>query len=334
MSQTRDFSIRDAVDRHLRERQHEVSESTLQNQRYALKRFVEFCDSNGIEAISELDGFDLADFRLERQEAVSSTTVYNNLTSLRTFVRWCEQRDLLPHGLADGMTVPNREGEVRETALDADRAKKILSYLEKYEYASFRHTMLALLWDTGMRVGTLRALDIGDVHADEQYAEARHRPETDTPLKNGVGGEREINLHQWAADVVSGYIQERRDEKLDRHGRRPLLTTRDGRPRVNTLRYHVYRVTSPCYYGSCPHGRDPDNCVATAYSQGSKCPSSLSPHPVRRGAITAWLNDGHAKELLSDRMDVSTDVLEKHYDARSESEKRELRREAFGMEET
>ncbi|ERH09506.1 MAG: hypothetical protein J07HX64_01263 [halophilic archaeon J07HX64] len=44
------------------------------------------------------------------------------------------------------------------------------------------------------------------------------------------------------------------------------------------------------------------------------------------------MNDGHSKELLSDRMDVNTDTLEKHYDARTESEKRQLRREQFDME--
>jgi hypothetical protein len=49
-------------------------------------------------------------------------------------------------------------------------------------------------------------------------------------------------------------------------------------------------------------------------------------------AITNFLNDGHSKELISDRMDVSVDVLEKHCDARSESEKRELRREMFEMD--
>ncbi len=44
------------------------------------------------------------------------------------------------------------------------------------------------------------------------------------------------------------------------------------------------------------------------------------------------MNDGHSKELISDRMDVSVDVLDKHYDARGESEKRELRREMFEMD--
>lgn len=49
------------------------------------------------------------------------------------------------------------------------------------------------------------------------------------------------------------------------------------------------------------------------------------------GGITAWLNDGHPKELISDRMNVGTDTLEKHYDARTGNEKRELRKEAFDM---
>jgi hypothetical protein len=62
-----------------------------------------------------------------------------------------------------------------------------------------------------------------------------------------------------------------------------------------------------------------------------RCPSSVPPHAIRRSAITAWLNEGHSKELLSDRMNVSTKTLEKHYDARTESEKRELRQEAFNM---
>ena len=46
-----------------------------------------------------------------------------------------------------------------------------------------------------------------------------------------------------------------------------------------------------------------------------------------------WLNEAHRKELISDGMDVITDTLEKHYDARTESEKRQLRQEAFDMAE-
>ena len=92
-------------------------------------------------------------------------------------------------------------------------------------------------------------------------------------------------------------------------------------------------MTRPCEYeNTCPYERNLEDCEATAYNAACKCPGSVSPHPLRRSAITNFLNDGHSKELISDRMDVSVDVLEKHYDARSESEKRELRREMFEME--
>jgi hypothetical protein len=65
-----------------------------------------------------------------------------------------------------------------------------------------------------------------------------------------------------------------------------------------------------------------------------RCPSSVPPHALRRSAITEWLNRGHNKELLSDRMNVSTKTLDKHYDARTAGEKRELREELFEMDKS
>jgi hypothetical protein len=58
----------------------------------------------------------------------------------------------------------------------------------------------------------------------------------------------------------------------------------------------------------------------------------VKPHSIRRSAITYWLNEGHAKQLVSDRMDVSPDVIDQHYDARSAEEKREMRRDMFEMD--
>jgi site-specific recombinase XerD len=330
---TRNMSPTEATERYLRERKNDVSDSTYRNHSYALNHFTEFCAEHGIEYINDIDGFDLADFRLQRQEVVQSTTVYNNLTTVRTFIRWCEYRDLVQQGLADGMTIPDREGEVRETKIDAERAEKILQHLERFEYASFRHALFSILWDTRIRAGTVRGIDLRDFHPEENYVEIHHRPETDTPLKNGNGAERYVNLHSDVSQVIEHYIQTKRKKVTDDYGREPLLTTRHGRPAISTIQNAIHRITQPCFYSrTCPHNRDIDSCEATSHDDFSKCPSSLSPHSVRRGAITEWLNEGHHKELLSDRMDVSEDILEKHYDARTESEKRKLRKDAFDID--
>jgi hypothetical protein len=49
-------------------------------------------------------------------------------------------------------------------------------------------------------------------------------------------------------------------------------------------------------------------------------------HAVRRGGITHYLSSDVPQEAVSNRADVSPDVLEKHYDQRSQKNKMEQRR--------
>jgi len=59
----------------------------------------------------------------------------------------------------------------------------------------------------------------------------------------------------------------------------------------------------------------------------SRCPSSRSPHDLRSGRLTYYQLKETGREVVSDRMDASDEVLEKHYDRRSERQKAEQRRD-------
>jgi site-specific recombinase XerD len=323
-----------AVERYLKEREPEVSKATLQNHRYALKRFTEWCEQEELEDISELDGFHIHDYKIHRREngGIEETTLRGNMNTLRVFLRWLEAMEVVDSGLADRMIIPRPSDDSRDTKIEPETAESILEYLQKFEYATFRHALFALLWDTGFRLGTVSALDLGDYHSEDQYLEVHHRAKTGTPLKNGDKAEREVNIHRWVCDILDDYVRIHREEVTDDYDRDPLLTSQFGRPALGNLRNHINSLTRPCHYaGECPHNRNQADCEATKHKWSQRCPSSVPPHALRRSAITAWLNDGHRKELISDRMNVSTKTLDKHYDARTKGEKRELRREAFGI---
>lgn len=75
------------------------------------------------------------------------------------------------------------------------------------------------------------------------------------------------------------------------------------------------------------HNRIIDECESTGVRTGaSKGPSSLSPRAVRRGPITHWLSSDVPEPIVSARANVSTEVLDKHYDRRTERKKMEQRR--------
>jgi integrase len=169
---------------------------------------------------------------------------------------------------------------------------------------------------------------LDDYDREEQYIELRHRPEYGTRLKNKADGERFVALNAEVCDALDAYIQYNRIEEKDDEGRKPLFASRCGRAAKSSLRDSIYRISRPCEYtGDCPHDREIGSCEAMDRNKASRCPSSVSPHAIRRGSITEHLSKDVPEKVVSDRMNVGLDVLEKHYDRRTESEKAEQRRD-------
>jgi hypothetical protein len=67
--------------------------------------------------------------------------------------------------------------------------------------------------------------------------------------------------------------------------------------------------------------------VATEHGRESKCPSARSPHDVRSGRVTGYRLQDVPRVVVSDRMDASEEILDKHYDRRSERQRAAQRRE-------
>jgi site-specific recombinase XerD len=316
---------------YLRERQGEVSDRTLQAHHYRLEQFIRWCDRNDVENLNDLTGRDLHQFRLWRKDDgdLNTVSLRTQLQTLRVFTRFCETIDGVSAGLSDRVRMPeaSAEEERSRAVLPAERAHDVLEHLRQFEYASLPHVVLELLWHTGIRMGAAHALDVPDYDSEGAYVAVRHRPETETALKNAGNGERLVALSLEVCEVLDDWIDHNRPNVTDERDRRPLLATRHGRLAKSSLRGIVYRVSRPCYYADhCPHGRDVESCEGTDHGTFSRCPSAVSPHAIRRGSITYHLTNDVPERVVSDRMNVSQDVLEAHYDERTEEQRVEQRR--------
>jgi hypothetical protein len=95
------------------------------------------------------------------------------------------------------------------------------------------------------------------------------------------------------------------------------------------MRAWSYLATEPCLHSPCPHDRERASCEYVNYTHASKCPSSRSPHQIRRGSITWQLDLGIPPAVVAERVNASTDVIKLHYDAASPRERMERRRRPF-----
>ena len=304
-------------------KQTECAESTVYNHRFRLKPFFQWCKENSIDNLNDLSGRDLQTYRLWRRENsnLKKVTMQNQLGTLRVFLKWAGTIEAVPGDLYDKLLIPSAspEEEQRDEMLEAGRAERILGYLDKFQYASNEHTLLALLWETGIRIGAANSLDLADVDFENGHLQLVHRPDEDTTLKNGQGGQRLVAMSSDLAKLLGDYIDVQRADIEDKYGRQPLLTTSTARMSRTTMRRIIYKITAPCFLD--------EPCSECYDSSDKRCGDSVSPHSVRRGSITHYLSEDVAIDVVSDRMNVSRKTLKKHYDKRSEEVKVEQRRD-------
>lgn len=120
----------------------------------------------------------------------------------------------------------------------------------------------------------------------------------------------------------------------DDHGRKPVFSTRYGRRGKNGLREIIYSLTEPCTIGAeCPVGKDPETCAwAVNQNKASKCPESVSPHALRKGAATRLLGKGIDDSKISARIDASEEVIWHWYSRLKKKEEMDSRRDEFDDE--
>jgi len=308
----------------------EVAQATLELQGWQIEKFVEWLEEQEIADMRDVSARTIHEFRLGLDSDLAQNTIAQRVGTVTRFLRFCVSIDAVDPSVPERVEVPNRRGEPRTESLEDEQAEATLSYFRQFAYASKRHALLLLTWRTGLRTGTLRALDTADVEQAKNRLRIRHRPETETPLKNGTPAERYVALSATVTDVLTDYVQYQRPDVEDEYGRNPLFATTEGRASVNTLRRWFQAATRPCLYTDCPHDKNPSDCQASqSMREAKECPSSVSGHPIRRGAITRFLRDDVPEKVISDRCNVSQSVLDDHYDIRSEDEKAEQRREYF-----
>jgi integrase len=138
-----------------------------------------------------LTGRNLQEYRLWRQDDgdLAKITLNQQMSTIRVFLKWCGSVEAVPSDLYEKVMVPRvSDAESRrDETLVTETAETILDHLVRFHYGSVEHAVLALLWDTGIRIGAANSLDVQDVDIDEEWIQLEHRSETGTMLKNGRG---------------------------------------------------------------------------------------------------------------------------------------------------
>lgn len=351
---------RDAADRFLDKRDTDSTQETLRSYRDRLYRFVRWCEDRGLLNVNDVDGRDLQDYLSHRQETCNRTTLNNEFGTLKKLFEFLVAIEATEPAMPDKVDLlkPNttKNEESNDERLSASRAEEILEHLERYEFASRNHVVLRLAWFIGLRRGGLRAIDVGDVSLDGEVREdvlaemgktaddvpdgigphiyMVHRPSSGTPLKNQSDSERVVSIGPETVEIVEQYIAVNRRDVADDEGREPLITTRQGRPSKTSFTRWMYRLTHPCTIKECPHDKDPETCEALQHGHESNCPSTLSPHRVRTGAITHMREQDMPPKIVAERVDATPETIRKHYDKsdlfkRSEQRRKHLRRLDF-----
>ena len=323
------INAQELLDLYLADKKPEMNGSTPRSHRSRLSFFVEwFQEETSYTYVDQLNRTDILRFSDWRFDDHATITISTQMDTLRQLLKWAEKKGFVVQNIHVAAESPDTDDEddIAHRYVDPDRVQQHLDWLRKYEWGQRQTVVLALVWETAMRRSAVRALDVSDWDSSEQVLRVRSRTDEGTRLKNGSKGSRNVAVTDDTANLIDAWIEGPRPDKTDEYGRRPLITTKQGRISAGCVQTDVYdalrpeRIREEC---SC----DGEGCNADGKTDAHECTDTEGPHAIRATSITYHLNQGWPIEYVSDRADCSEKVIEKHYDEATKTEKMERRQD-------
>ena len=237
------------------------------------------CDLRAAGAVFPQDITAISRVELEAwlAEAQTASTQARKLASLRTFCAWCLARDLISRDPTLGLEARRTtrrlprpvSGDTDRTALDAAIAR----------YAMPVRLIFTLLRETGMRVGEVLALNVGDVNVAPGQEGLRVRDPKNRVERVVVLGP---NSTEKSMRLLRRHLKERGPDMPPTH---PLFcSNRTTRTRYTTVVWHWNTLCTGAGL------LDPDGTPRYTI------------HQLRHTAATELLEDGHKIEVVQRRL--------------------------------
>lgn len=327
-----ELTIPEAVDLFIRRKQTDWKGQTKETYEKDLHVFLQYAASAGIETTAELNRWNVGgytDFLLDQDWA--RVTVASRQKKAKTWLKYLEGQGIIPLGLhlaIETLRLSDDE-QTSDQQLKPEDARSLLSfYRNSAEWrGTRRHAVLEVLWHVGCRIAGVRSLDLDDYEPETGDLKFRSRGEKGTRLKRGKQHQRNVTLSEIPNDVLHFYVRRERPDIRDEHGRKPLFPTRQGRASRSAVRGWMYQATQPCMAVECPHGKRRPNCKFVPRDSASRCPSTRSPHAIRRGSITWQRNLGFTEETVAKRAAATPSVIRRYYDDPDYADELERRRD-------
>ena len=126
-----------------------------------------------------------------------------------------------------------------------DRLNRILNNLRRYHYASREHVLFEILVECDRQPEYICHLDISDFHPDppSPYLSFLDQNDRKATVGDGKNHKEKFSISSDLVYLINDYLNDKRIEQSS-GGRKPLITTKNGRIPKSAVRVFLYQWTS------------------------------------------------------------------------------------------
>ena len=268
------------------------SQNTCDAYRNDLSQFSQFLDRNGSGPGSsnnvydwtrvDIDTLNLYITDLKDRKGYRNATTARKVASVKSFFGFMAENGIITEDPTESLGTP-KVGRSLPKYLTEEEVTKLLevSYKPGTNEGQRDAVIMELLYATGLRVGELVSLNVGDVNIEESYIRCL-----------GKGSkERIVHLYPKALQVLAMYMKNARLMMLGSRKQEPALF----------INHRGERLTRQWVWS-----------ILKNYAQAAGIKSSITPHTLRHSFATHLLQNGaslrHVQELLGHSSISTTQV--------------------------